>query len=64
MDSLGLYNFFDFPLEDIDMNKMTMKDIGGEKATLIINVACYWGLTDKNFIELEYIYNTYKDQGL
>ena len=37
-----MLNFFDFPGEDINHNKIEkMGDIAGEKATLVVNVASY-----------------------
>jgi len=33
-------------------------------ATLIVNVASEWGVTDRDYTQLVQIYNDYRDKGL
>ena len=59
-------NFFDYPAQTIDGKVYAeLRDmLQDKKATLVVNVASKWGLTDSNYKELVQIYDEFKDQGL
>ena len=38
--------------------------VDGAKATIVVNVASKWGLTDKHYRQYAEMYNTYKGAGL
>jgi len=49
-DRFGGENFFDQSGVTIDGKKINkLKQLGGKKATLVVNVASKWGLTDSNY---------------
>jgi glutathione peroxidase len=54
---------YDFSALDIDKNKVDLKKYEG-KVLLIVNVASAWGLTNKNYTQLQEIYTKYQSQGL
>ena len=58
-------NFFSYGGTTIDNKRIgKMKQIAGKKATLVVNVASKWGLTDSNYKDLVQTYNQFKGDGL
>jgi len=57
-------NFFSYGGQTIDNKRIgKMKQLAGKKATLVVNVASKWGLTDSNYKDLVQTYTQFKDQG-
>ena len=55
---------FDFSVKDYQNNLVSLQDFKDNKAVLVVNVASYWGLTNKNYEELNYLYDKYNKNGL
>jgi len=62
--SVAGQTIFDFTVKDASENDVTLESFRGNKAFLIVNVASQWGLTNKNYHELQQLHSTYGDQGL
>lgn len=56
-------SIFDFTVKDIHGKDVPLKNYEGF-VSVIVNVASKWGLTDKNYTELEQLYEKYSQQGL
>jgi len=57
-------SIFDFSVENSKGEITNLIDFKGEKAYIIVNVASKWGLTKKNYKELQEIFTKYKADGL
>jgi len=55
---------YDFSATDIRGNLVDLKDKYDEKVVVITNVATQWGLTIKNYHQLQALYSKYADDGL
>ena len=55
-------SIFDFsvPLNDDGETTVSLSQYKGKKAYLVVNVACKCGLTDKNYAQLQELYNKYR----
>jgi len=56
-------NIFDFSIKDATGNLVKLSDYNKNNPILIVNVATYWGLTERNYSELQNLYERYKNQG-
>ena len=56
-------NLYDFSVKDYKNNIIPLSKYSNSKVILVVNVASYWGLTNKNYKELQYLYNKYKSDG-
>lgn len=54
---------YDLTVKDIEGRDVALSKYKGD-VLLIVNVASYCGLTERNYAELEPLYAQYKDQGL
>ena len=51
-------------INDIEGNNKKLSDYSKDKkALLFVNVACKWGLTSDNYLQLVDLHNKYKDKG-
>ena len=55
---------YDYSVKDYKNNTVPLEKYRSYKAVLIVNVASYWGLTNKNYEELQYLYDKYNSKGL
>ena len=54
-------SIFEFQVDTIDGGKqMSLSEFKGKKAYLVVNVASQCGLTDKNYAELQGLYQKYE----
>jgi hypothetical protein len=51
---------FSVPKSDAPDDIVSLAEYRGKKAYLVVNVACKCGLTDKNYAELQTIYDKYR----
>lgn len=59
------HELWDISISDIDGKEGKLKDYTKDKkAFLFVNVACKWGLTSDNYLQLVDLYNKYSSQGL
>jgi len=56
-------SIYEFKVEDIDGNTVSLEKYKGN-VCLIVNVASKWGLTDKNYTQLQALYEEFADKGL
>lgn len=56
-------SIFEFSAKDIDGNEVSLEKYRGF-VTLIVNVASFWGLTQKNYTQLVELHATYAARGL
>lgn len=56
-------SIYDFEVNDIDGNPVKLEKYSG-KVCLIVNVASKWGLTNKNYTQLQVLHTTYAEKGL
>jgi len=54
---------YEFTAKDIDGNQQSLAKYKGN-VVLIVNVACKWGSTTKNYSQLQAMYSKYESQGL
>ena len=54
---------YDFSVKDAN-NRLVSLSNYKSKVALVVNVASYWGLTNRNYEELQYLYNKYNSRGL
>jgi len=52
-------SIFDYIVRDCNSKDVKLDIYKNYKNILIVNVASYWGLTNKNYEELEYLYKKY-----
>ena len=52
-------NIFDYTVKDCNNKDINLNIYKNYKNILIVNVASYWGLTNKNYQELELLYKKY-----
>mmetsp|Transcript_17805 Transcript_17805/g.17776 ORF Transcript_17805/g.17776 Transcript_17805/m.17776 type:complete len:171 (+) Transcript_17805:30-542(+) len=55
-------SIYDISIEDIDGNEIKLSTFQNQ-VLLIVNVATYCGLTDKNYFQLEELYEKYNSKG-
>ena len=60
----GIKTLYDFSVKDAENNIVNLSQYKENKVVLVVNVASYWGLTNRNYAELQYLYNKYKTSGL
>lgn len=58
----NITSIFDFsvPVNDDGKTLVSLSEYKGKKAYLVVNVACKCGLTDKNYAQLQDLYNKYR----
>jgi len=56
-------SIYEFTAKDIDGNVVSMDKYKGF-VTIVVNVACKWGNTEKNYTQLQAIYEKYEKDGL
>lgn len=56
-------SIFNFDVENLD-GSLSLSSFKGKKAYLVVNVASQCGLTDRNYDELQQLYDVYSSQGL
>jgi len=54
---------FDFEVEDINNQKISLSTYKGKKAYVIVNTASTWGLADQSFSEFQQLYSKYSEKG-
>ena len=54
---------YDFSVKDYKNNLVSLSNYNESRVILVVNVASYWGLTNKNYEELQYLYDKYKSDG-
>ena len=57
-------SIFDFSVKNYKDEMTPLKKYEDSKVVLIVNVASYWGLTNRNYEELQYLYKKYNKDGL
>ena len=57
-------SIFDFDIENIDSKSVSMETFKGKKIYYVVNVATNWGLTKKNYAEMQILYDRYSTLGL
>eukprot|EP01040_Poterioochromonas_malhamensis_P000720 gene720-769_t len=58
-------SIFNFTVDQVDDgNPVSLSKYSGKKAYLVVNVASQCGLTDRNYAELQQVYEKYSSQGL
>jgi hypothetical protein len=53
-------SIFEFDVEGIDEKDLSLSTFRGKKAYLVVNVASQCGLTNKNYAELQELYEKYQ----
>lgn len=62
LDDVTANSVYEFQANDIDGNVVDMEQFRN-KVTLFVNVATKWGATNRNYKELNEIYDQYHDKG-
>jgi glutathione peroxidase len=57
-------SIFEFSVDSITGVPKSLSGFKGKKAYLLVNVASKWGLTKKNYAELQQLYSQYSKKGL
>ncbi len=55
--------FFDFKVKDIRGKEFSFEGLKNKKLTMIVNVACKWGLTSDNYKEMVKAHERWRSQG-
>ena len=59
----NIKNIFDFVVKDANGKLIKLSDYNENNPILIVNVATYWGLAERNYSEMQNLYQRYKDKG-
>ena len=57
-------SIFEFKVKGNDGSEVNLSKFQGKSPILIVNVASEWGLTERNYNELNQLYSKYSNNGL
>lgn len=63
-ESAAPTSIFDFSVQNIAGESVSMQSFQGKKAYIVVNVACQWGKTETHYAQLVELYKRYASEGL